>query len=182
MSSSAPDTTSQGSTSRRTQRRFLILFVVYLVVGFGLLAFQPVNDGVVEPFTTGVAAVSAVSLDALGQEVSRSGNTIRSPSFAVNIYNGCNGVETLVIFFAAIGAFPATLGTKVVGAVLGFLAIQIVNLVRVVALFFTGAYYPELFDVSHTVIWQTIVVLCGVLLWVLWATRFARLRPTAVAA
>ncbi len=62
------------------------------------------------------------------------------------------------------------------GVVLGMVVIQLVNLVRVVALFLTGAYLPKLFDTSHTVIWQTVVILAGVLLWIFWADRFARPR------
>ena len=41
------------------------------------------------------------------------------------------------------------------------------------ALFLTGVYFPSIFDTSHTVIWQTIVILFGVLLWIYWANRFA---------
>jgi hypothetical protein len=44
----------------------------------------------------------------------------------------------------------------------------------VVALFLTGAYLPDLFDASHTVIWQTVVILSGVGLWIVWASRSAR--------
>ena len=47
------------------------------------------------------------------------------------------------------------------------------NLIRVVALFLTGAYFPDFFDSSHTVVWQTIVIAFGVLLWIFWANRFA---------
>jgi hypothetical protein len=49
----------------------------------------------------------------------------------------------------------------------------------VVALFLTGAYFPSFFDSSHTVIWQTIVILFGVLLWIFWASRFATPPPAA---
>ena len=59
---------------------------------------------------------------------------------------------------------------------------EIVNLLRVVALFLTGAYFPRLFDASHTVVWQTVVILAGVLLWIYWASRFAApRRPPASA-
>ena len=63
--------------------------------------------------------------------------------------------------------------SRLTGLALGILAIQVINLVRVVALFLTGVYFPKIFDTSHTVIWQTIVILCGVLLWIFWANRFA---------
>ena len=41
----------------------------------------------------------------------------------------------------------------------GFAAIQLLNLVRVVSLFWIGAHRPALFSSSHTVLWQSAVVL-----------------------
>ena len=135
------------------------------------------NDHLVEPFTAVVAKASGLALSVIGQDISMQGTIIRNPTFAVNIKNGCNGVETMVIFLAAVLAFPATLRSKAIGLALGVLAIQGINLVRVVALFLTGVYFPSFFDSSHTVVWQTVVILSGVVLWILWANRFAA-RPT----
>jgi exosortase H (IPTLxxWG-CTERM-specific) len=157
----------------RREIRFLVLFVVLLAGGFTLISVNWVNDHVIEPFTAGIARVSGATLDLLGQDVSMSGTMIRSPKFAVNIRNGCNGVEAMLIFLAAVLAFPASWKARISGLALGILAIQVVNLIRVVALFLTGVYFPRIFDTSHTVIWQTIVILFGVLLWIFWANRFA---------
>lgn len=159
--------------ARRRQVVFLVLFAVILAGGFTLLSVNWVNDHAVEPFTAGVARASGVALNLLGQDVERSGTVLRSPRFAVNIENGCNGIETMIIFLAAVLAFPSPWRARLAGLALGLVAIQAVNLVRVVALFLTGTYLPSLFDTSHTVIWQTLVILSGVLLWLLWASRFA---------
>lgn len=159
---------------RRPETRFLVLFLVVLVVAFTALSLRPVNDGVIEPFTAGIATASGVVLDALGQEITQHGTILRSPRFAVNIRNGCNGVEAMVIFLAAVVAFPSPWRARIVGLALGILVIQAVNLLRVVALYYTGAYFPKWFDSSHTVIWQAIVILSAVLLWLFWAQRFAR--------
>lgn len=171
-----PDDSPATASPRRQQVKFLVVFAVLLVGGFTVLSLNWVNDHAVEPFTAGVAAVSAATLDLLGQDVTRSGTVIRSERFAVNIENGCNGIETMLIFLSAVLAFPASWRARGAGLGLGLLAIQGINLVRVVALFLTGAYLPRLFDASHTVIWQTIVILCGVLLWIVWANRFAVAR------
>ena len=85
-------------------------------------------------------------------------------------------IRTLLLLacaVAAVLAFPASWKSRLAGLGLGILAIQAVNLVRVVALFLTGVYFPRIFDTSHTVIWQTVVILFGVLLWIFWANRFA---------
>lgn len=173
-----PTSAPEGSGWRAYKQEivFLTVFLVLLAAGFSLVALKPVNDHVIEPFTGGIARVSGGVLDLIGQDVTRDGTVIQSPRFAVNIRNGCNGVETMLIFLAAVLAFPAAWGARLAGLALGVLAIQLINLVRVVALFLTGVYFPSLFDSSHTVIWQSIVILSGVLLWIFWAHRFAA-RP-----
>lgn len=161
----------------RQEIRFLVVFLLLLVGGFVFISWTPVNDRLIEPFTGVVARTSGATLRLIGQDVKMRGTVIESPRFAVNIRNGCNGVETLLIFGAAVLAFPASWRSRALGLALGAVAIQIVNLVRVVALFLTGAFAPKWFDSSHTVIWQSAVILCGVLLWILWANRFATPPP-----
>jgi exosortase H (IPTLxxWG-CTERM-specific) len=165
----------------RRELTFMILFVVILGGSFTLISVNWVNDHAIEPFTAGVARASGAVLDLLGQNVRMNGTIVRNARFAVNIRNGCNGVETMLIFLAAVLAYPAPWKSRLTGLALGFVAIQAINLIRVVALFLTGVYFPKLFDTSHTVIWQTIVILFGVLLWIFWANRFAAPRREPVA-
>jgi exosortase H (IPTLxxWG-CTERM-specific) len=179
---SRPSASPEEPFWRRHRREitFLAVFVVLLGGGFTLVSVNWVNDHAIEPFTAGVARVSGFVLNLFGQHVAMNGTVISNSRFAVNIRNGCNGVEAMLIFLAAVLAFPARWSSRLAGLALGILAIQVVNLVRVVALFLTGVYLPKLFDTSHTVIWQTIVILAGVLLWIYWANRFARpVEPAA---
>ncbi len=159
--------------AHRQEILFLTVFILILGGGFTLLSINAVNDHVIEPFTASVAKASGVMLNLIGQGIEMQGTVIRNSRFAVNIRNGCNGVETMIIFLAAVFAFPASWKSRASGLVLGLFAIQLINLVRVVALFLTGAYFPSFFDSSHTVVWQTIVILFGVFLWIFWANRFA---------
>lgn len=163
----------------RRELTFLILFAVLLAGSFTLVSVNWVNDNVIEPFTAGIARVSGATLDLLGQDVRMQGTIIRGNRFAVNIRNGCNGVEAMLIFLAAVLAFPAPWRARLLGLALGAVAIQAVNLVRVVALYLTGAYFPAMFDASHTVVWQTVVILFSVLLWILWANRLGAPREPA---
>lgn len=179
---SAQETAAPVSFWRRNRReiQFLVLFLALLAGGFTLISLHWVNDHVIEPFTAGIAKVSGATLNLLGQDVRMRDTAILGKRFSVNIKNGCNGVEAMLIFLAAVLAFPAPWKSRLWGLGLGIVAIQLVNLVRVVALYLTGAYLPKLFDTSHTVIWQTVVILCGVLLWIFWANRFAvpKSQPT----
>jgi exosortase H (IPTLxxWG-CTERM-specific) len=163
-----------GPGARRRSIGFLVRFAVLLAVSYFVVASRPVNDAVVVPFTAGIARTSAAVLNLVGEKVRVEGTRIRSESFAVNIENGCNGVETALLFGSAVLAFPSPWRSRLLGLALGFVAIQIINLVRVVSLFWIGAHRPSLFSASHTVLWQSVVVLCGVLLFLLWASREQR--------
>lgn len=163
------------SEARRRSVGFLLRFVALLVVFYFIVASRPVNDKVIVPFTAGIASVSGRLLNVLGEKAEVSGTEIRSSSFGVNIENGCNGVETGLLFGAAVLAFPARWSRRLIGLIVGFLAIQVLNLIRVITLFWIGLHRPALFSSSHTVIWQSVVVLFGVLLFLLWASRERRL-------
>jgi exosortase H (IPTLxxWG-CTERM-specific) len=168
-------------TARRKSLLFLARFVALLVVFYFLVAWNPINDAVIVPFTSGIAQVSGAILAALGEKVSVAGTEIRSGAFSVQIENGCNGVEAALLFGSAVLAFPASWKRRLLGLALGFAAIQALNLVRVVSLFWIGAHRPALFKASHTVIWQSVVVLTSVLLFLFWASRDPRTRAEAEA-
>jgi len=162
---------SQGDPGARQRSfGFLLRFVLFLV------AARPVNDHVIVPFTAWIASASGSILSALGEQATVQGTVIHSGSFSVNIENGCNGVETALLLAAAVLAFPAGWRQRLTGFLLGFLGIQVLNLIRVVSLVWIGRHRPALFDSSHTVIWQSAVVLFGVLIFLFWASR-QRPRP-----
>jgi exosortase H (IPTLxxWG-CTERM-specific) len=155
--------------ARRPDARFLILFFAILAAAFTVLALQPVNDRVVVPYTSVVARMSGAALASLGEDITVVGCDLRSPRFSVAIYNGCNGLITSLIFVAGVLAFPSTWRAKAIGVVAGLLAIQAINLIRIVALYYTGVLLPDAFDEAHVVVWQSLVILAGIVLWVVWA-------------
>jgi exosortase H (IPTLxxWG-CTERM-specific) len=156
---------------------FLARFLGLLVLFYAVVAWRPVNDHVIVPFTAAIARVSAALLNAAGEGVRVAGTEIRSPRFSVNIENGCNGIETALLLVAAVLAFPASWRRRAAGLAAGFAAIELVNFARVVSLFWIGAHRPSLFTASHTVLWQSAVVLFGVLVFLFWASRAAAARP-----
>ena len=82
-------------------------------MSFTLIAWKPVNDHVIEPFTAAIARASGATLDLLGQGTRMQGTIIRSPRFAVNIKNGCNGVEAMLIYLRGRARLPRSLERRV---------------------------------------------------------------------
>jgi exosortase H (IPTLxxWG-CTERM-specific) len=153
--------------------RFLGLYALVLTVGFLVLALRPVNDRVVNPYTTFVAHEAGAVLNLFGERATVTHQVLSSPRFSVEIYNGCNGLEAILIFVSGVVAFPAPWRRKLVGIALGFVAIQVFNVVRVVSLFYIGALRPQWFSVSHVFVWQSLVIVFGVVLWLVWVRRYA---------
>jgi exosortase H (IPTLxxWG-CTERM-specific) len=149
--------------------RFLILFLSILGAGFTIVALQPVNHALVDPYTAAIARMSGFILGLLGEEAVVSGCVVSSPRFAVTIYNGCNGLISTLVLVSGILAFPARWSAKIIGVVGGLLAIQLINLVRIVSLFYIGVFFPEYFNDAHVFVWQSLVILAGITLWIVWA-------------
>jgi exosortase H (IPTLxxWG-CTERM-specific) len=163
--------------ARLASFRFLARFLVLLAVLYAVLASRPVNDRVIVPFTAGIASVSGAVLRALGEPAAVTDTLISGGGFSVNVENGCNGIETTILLVSAVLAFPASWAARGIGVGLGLVAIQAINLVRVVSLFWIGRHYPAVFQASHGLVWQSIVVLCGVVLFFVWAGRVPRPAP-----
>ena len=161
---------------QRTQVLFLVKFFAVLIGAYLLIAWNPVNDNAIVPFTAGIARVSGMILNAMGEGVRVVGTTITSPRFGVNINNGCNGVEAMLILLASIVAFPATMKARVAGLFLGAIVVQILNFIRIITLYLLGAYQPRLFDIFHTAVWQIVIILAAILFFLVWSARVAPAR------
>jgi exosortase H (IPTLxxWG-CTERM-specific) len=106
------------------------------------------------------------------------GTVMRSPRFALDVQNGCNGVEAMILLAAAILAFPATLRSRLIGLAITSVAIQMVNVVRLSTLFWLGEHHRRIFDFFHVAVWQSLVILAAISMFVLWSWKFAE-RPLA---
>jgi len=171
--------TNLRSLWQRPDARFLVIFLAILGVAFTTIALNKVNDAVVIPYTGFVARLSGAVLGLLGEDITVAGCDVSSSRFAVTIYNGCNGLITSLIFVSGVLAFPASWRAKAVGVVAGLLAIQGINLVRIVSLYYIGVFLPDYFDESHILIWQSLVILAGVGLWIVWARSAVAARGVA---
>jgi len=158
---------------QKPEARFLILFLTILGASFTVVALRQVNDAFVTPYTAVIARMSGFVLNIFGEKAAVTGCVVSSPRFAVTIYNGCNGLITSLIFISGVLAFPAKFSAKVIGVVGGLLTIQLINLVRIVSLFYIGVFLPQHFDDAHIFVWQSLVIIAGISLWIVWAHRFA---------
>lgn len=158
----------------RRQVLFLVRFFAFLLVFYVIISIGPVDRRVITPFTEGLTAVSASILNAMGENVHRSGTLIVGGNFAVDIKNGCNGIEAMLFLVAAMLAFEAPIKMRLAGLLMACAGVQLLNLVRIVTLFLLGRHRREWFEAFHLAIWQSVIFGAAVLMFVLWTARVQR--------
>jgi exosortase H (IPTLxxWG-CTERM-specific) len=158
--------------------RFFVLFILIQAVLFGLELTPVVQQWFVIPWTDTLAAVSSWLVRVFDPSVMAIGKILRSTAsdFAVSIEAGCNGVEATIVLVAAILAFPAPWRSKIVGLVVGILAVQGLNVVRVISLFYLGQWDRQWFEWAHLYVWQALIMLDVLIVWLIWVRTLPRSR------
>lgn len=157
---------------------FVAKFCVVMLALYAVIALNQVNDRVIVPFTEVVSHGAAGLLSIFEGGVVAVGTVMRSSRFALDVRNGCNGVEAVILLAAAIFAFPATLRSRLIGVSVASVAIQLLNLVRLSSLFWLGEHYRRIFDFFHVAVWQALVILAAISIFILWSWKFAE-KPLA---
>ena len=156
--------------------RFFILFVLLLAVLFGLELTPWAQDWFVLPWTSALASMSTSIVTLFDGNIVADGKIMRSTTsgFAVSIEAGCNGVEATLVLLAAMLAFPAPWKHKAIGLVVGILAVQLLNVLRVISLFYLGQWNYDMFEWAHLYVWQALIMLDVLVVWLIWVRRVPR--------
>jgi exosortase H (IPTLxxWG-CTERM-specific) len=156
--------------------RFLVLFLVIQAVLFGLELTPPAQAWFVLPWTETLAKISTAIVTFFDPNVVASGKVMRSTTngFAVSIEAGCNGVEATIVLVAAILAFPSPWRSKFIGMAAGILAVQGLNVVRVISLFYLGQWNYQVFEWAHLYVWQALIMLDVLVVWLIWVRTLPR--------
>lgn len=162
-------------------RRFFILFIVLVVALFAAELTAPVQRTLVIPWTEALARISATIVTLFDDRVLSYGNVLQSTSngFAISIEAGCNGVEAALILIAAMLAFSAPWTYKVAGIATGLFAVQLLNVARVVSLFYIGQWSPRAFEWAHLYLWQALIMIDILVVWLLWLRWLPERAPPA---
>lgn len=162
--------------------RFGLKFALLMAI-FYVLVLTPWSDRLVYAYLEANARLANAVLVFLGQGTAVNDLTVRSARFAIKVQRGCDAIEPAYFFCAAVFSFPGSAGPKALACVAGTLLLQALNLVRIVSLYFIGAYFPGLFPAAHLEIWPAVFIVMALLLWMRWIGWAQRpsLLPTHVA-
>jgi exosortase H (IPTLxxWG-CTERM-specific) len=156
--------------------RFITIFVVTLVALFTIEMLNPVQQHVIIPFTSMLARLSAALIQPFDSSVIAYGKVLqfKDTGFAVSIEAGCNGVEATIVLIAAVFAFPASWKARVSAIGLGFVAIQVMNLARIISLFYLGNWNMEFFTWIHLYLWPALIMLDVLIVFIVYLRYLSR--------
>ena len=156
--------------------RFFVVFLLWLAALFGLELTPWGQAWFVEPWTSALARLSATLVTLFDPGVAAIGKVLRSTAngFAVSIEAGCNGVEATIVLVAAMFAFPAPWRHKLIGLGAGIVAVQGLNVIRVISLFYLGQWNRDVFEWAHLYVWQALIMLDVLIVWLVWVRTLPR--------
>ena len=157
--------------------RFLVLFPVFLALGFcGLLI--PFLHSAIAGFTRGLVEISALVIRLFGGSATAHQVVLQNPAngFAMEVIDGCNGDDVVVLLWAAILAYPASWKQKGKGLLAGTATIYVINFLRIISLFYLGQYDRQWFEFAHLYIWESVFVLLTLTIFWMWVRRMAAPR------
>jgi len=160
--------------------RFILLFLVSLGALSVIYPWLSTRYAAqMESFMAMTAWIVGKGLTLLGADVMISGRMIHASGISVEVIEECTGAYEIVIFWAAVLAYPAHWRAKVWGITGGMLALLLINIIRMMFLVAVGSRWPGTFDFLHIYFWQATLILMIVTVWVLWIRLIANRMPAA---
>lgn len=164
--------------AKRPVLGFVLGFAFLMALFYGITFIPFMENTLLPKYMRFNATAAATVMNVFGENAKANGTQVSSPRpFSVDIAQGCDAVEPTALFIAAVLAFPAPFRSKFPGVIVGGLSLALMNLVRIVSLFYTGAFYPRAFDIMHVDVWQPIFILLALTFWVIWAWWATKERP-----
>ncbi len=155
--------------------RFVLLFA--LLLGAEVVAYPIATKRwfvVVQTLTSWTAQIEYYALRLFTSAASLEGNVVYLDGFAVRIIEECTGVFEVIIFMAAVLAFPTTWAKKAIGLGMGIPLLYLFNVVRILVLVVVGRYQPSIFEFMHLYFWQATLILMITSVWLLWIFKVVR--------
>ena len=160
--------------ANRKAIRFLALFALIFGILYLVFGIAPgVRLGIIKPYTELLARAVTAIVNIFGAAASVNDTQVLSARASIDIEMGCDGVEASCLFLAGVLAFPTSWRARLIGFAIGVPLIHLINLARLVGLYYTGVYFPGIVEELHVYVAQTLVILLSTVLLIIWLERFA---------
>jgi archaeosortase B (VPXXXP-CTERM-specific) len=163
---------SRYQSALRPALLFFVMVGLFIFLYSRMLTSSPFHG-----FMAFTARTTGVLLNLTGRGVEVNDTVVHSSQFAFQIVDLCTAVMPMMILAAAVLAFPSSIKEKAIGLAVGLAGIFVVNEIRLISLFYIGIYLPGIFETAHLLVWQSLMILLAIGLWLLWVYKYVRTTP-----
>lgn len=152
-----------------------VTLIIAASVAFTLFFYILISSvpAVASALGSATASVTGGVLAFLGMDVTVNGTLIQMSGFTFQLVPDCTPLPPVMLLTGAILAFPTSWRAKGIGIIAGAALLSVLNLVRTVSLAYIGLYFPQWLDVMHHIIWQSVMILAGIIVWLFWMKRYS---------
>lgn len=159
--------------------KFLGLYIVSnLIYGWYVTAWSPNPD----PVTHWVSDQSAMVIRFMGYDAKSVDREDKATTLIISenkpilsVYEGCNGINSTIVFLAFLLAFGPYKKALTWFSILGILILHASNLIRIVLLFFISIHWPNYLYITHKYLFTASIYLVAFALWVWWVRRVSKI-------
>lgn len=126
--------------------------------------FKGISDAILRTY----ASISSVIINIFGFDTKVVNENIIGQGFSLEIKKGCDAIAPMILYTLSILFFPTSFKTKPKAIGIGLLLMFILNIIRIVTLYAIREYFPSIFDIMHTDVWQIIFIAFTMFLWLRW--------------
>ena len=114
--------------------------------------------GVSRAYSDFIVILVSALLKGTGVPTISHGDIITLPSMSLQVSFGCNGLEAVMLYAAAVISFPASLKKKLIGVAAGLFLIQVFNVIRLYGLACSTLFVKEYFEFIHLYVAQSLSI------------------------
>ena len=161
----------------------MTLFVCLLVLmqfGWNAIHDSSLVRNVIDNITVNPAAwmIGMISPEIHAQAI---GSHLAAPGGGINILNGCDGVDVVLLILAAMQVAPIPVRWRLMGMLSGGGLIYLCNQLRILALFYSYRSDKSLFNLLHGIVAPFLLILISVAFYIIWLGMHNRHSSSAKA-
>jgi len=158
--------------------KFLSIYIVSnIAYGIYINHYYPQSDPATQMISGQVSKIISASGNAVFANPNVDQPTISIIEVSTNntiidIFEGCNGINVVIVFLAFLVAYQGTVKRTIIFAGVGLLFIHFFNLARIILLFQQAKDHSPYFYYLHKYFFTAILYAVVVVLWWLWVSKY----------
>ncbi len=151
-----------------------LYFVLNILYGFYFESFSPIADPITYFVVDNTISFLGLFYNGLDFEYYPSDQLVwmaLDKDIILNAYEGCNGVNVMILFLSFIIAYKGELKSTVWFILMGILIIHLSNILRIAILFVVAERYQAYLYFTHKYLFTGIIYSAVFFLWFLWVRK-----------